>query len=576
MNIDKRLIAQIRTVPFYLAATVIAGWSGGVLVILQANYLSLSISSVFLEKLGLQDISPWLYLLALIVLLRAMMVFIQHISSRKMSILIKSSLRKSLFKKMLELGPVELESSPSGKWVTLCSQGIEQLDAYFSQYIPQLILSVAIPVTILIAVVPKDGLSGIILLLTAPLIPIFMVLIGKNSEKLTEKQWGMLSRLGAYFLESIQGLTTLKTLNQSHARSDEIATASESYRRMTLDVLRITFLSAFVLEMVATISTAVVAVQIGLRLLGGNIQFQQALFILVLAPEFYLPLRTLGLRFHAGMNGITAAKQIFEIIEKKTVIHTTGNLLVERHTIAKQEIRFDQVSFCYPNRDEPALKQVTFVLEAGKTTALIGASGAGKSTIFNLVLRFIEPTLGEIYLGKQPLQRFNLVEFRKSIAWVSQKPFLFNDTLAANIHMYGGISDEQLLQAARFAHLEDDIELFPEGYQTRIGEGGHRLSAGQMQRLALARAFYKDSPLLLLDEPEAFIDPQNAQHIQSSLRNLCSNRTTLIIAHHLDTIAWVDQFLQLERGNIISIGHPTELLRSGHHGQKEMKSREVK
>ncbi|MCE5207704.1 MAG: thiol reductant ABC exporter subunit CydD [Chloroflexi bacterium] len=560
MNISKNLLDQIRESFFPFTITLLTGWLNGVLIVLQAWLLSSVIAGVFLNHQTLEDEkSPLAWLLGVIIL-RAILRYFQHTSAQRMAVSINGRLRIRLMEKIFDLGPVYTQETHSGELTTLAMQGLETLETYYGQYIPQLVLAAAIPITILVAVFPIDLLSAVILLVTAPLIPFFMILIGKTAEKLTQRQWKTLKRLGAYFMDTVQGLTTLKILNRTREQGENITRVSEQYRVATLNVLKVTFLSALALEMLATLSTAIIAVQIGLRLLEGRMLFQQALFILVIAPDFYQPLRNLGLRFHAGISGVTIARQLFDILDKPDWRSNPVENCVPVEKLVAAPLEFRNVCFIYPDRPEAALRNISFTLQPGTVTALAGRSGAGKSTLFNLLLRFIEPDQGVITLDGQSIQMVNPEDWRKWIAWVPQSPFLLNSTITANIAMGVKPDMERVRRAARLARLDEFIESLPDKYETHTGERGVRLSGGQAQRLALARAFYRDAPLLLLDEPSTYIDAQNADAIQKSIRELSKGRTTLIIAHHSQMLAWADQVLVLEEGRILTrTGQPVDM-----------------
>ncbi|MCJ7626638.1 MAG: thiol reductant ABC exporter subunit CydD, partial [Anaerolineaceae bacterium] len=416
MNLDRQLIKQVRIAKYAFAATVLVGLLGGIAVILQAQNLSRVISGVFLAGQTLDDVMPLMMRLLLIFLLRAGISLGRQVCSNALAIRVKSNIRHLLIDHILNLGPAYTKGEHSAELTTSALQGVEALDAYFSKYLPQLVLAPMIPLTMLVFVFPMDLLTGVILLLTAPLIPVFMVLIGKSAEALTNRQWKTLSRLSAHFLDTLSGLSTLKTLNQSQKQGQVISKVSEDYRKATINVLRVTFLSALVLELVGTLSIAVVAVQIGLRLLYGSFVFQDALFILLIAPEFYLPLRTLGIQFHAGMSGVSAAQKIFEILDQP-VERGLKQIPAESSKLFQGEFKLHlkNISYTYPERSRRALEDVTFSIQSGAQTALVGLSGSGKSTILQILLRFIEPQNGEILFNNHSILSLSSSDWREYI-----------------------------------------------------------------------------------------------------------------------------------------------------------------
>ncbi len=577
MRMNPRLLELAKDERVAILLTVGLGLAGGALTVVQAALLTRVIASVFLQGQDLAAVSRLLAGLLLVMALRAGTAWGAEISGNASAVRIKASLRSRLFAHLLALGPAWVQNNqdeadqPSenhrtGELISVAVEGIEALDAYFSQYLPQIALAALVPLTFLLFVFPIDFLSGLILLLTAPLIPVFMILIGNLAQALTRRQWQTLNRMSAYFLDVLQGLTTLKMLGRSRAQARVLAEVSERFREKTMSVLRVTFLSALVLELVSTLSTAVVAVTVGLRLLYGYIPFEEAFFVLLLAPEFYLPLRMLGTRFHAGMAGVEAARKIFAVLSLAPQAEP-AEARPASELREFQRLSFDRVSFAYPDGRE-ALREVSFELRRGERVALVGPSGAGKSTIASLLLRFLEPTAGAILVNGRPLNEIPASEWRSLVAWVPQKPYLFTGTVAENIGLgRPGASQAEIERAARLANAHQFIQSLPDGYQTRLGERAARLSGGQAQRIALARAFLKDAPVLLLDEASANLDPANEAAVQESLARLMQGRTVLAIAHRLGTAAASDRILVLEQGRIVQAGRHDELQRAGLYGR---------
>jgi ATP-binding cassette, subfamily C, bacterial CydD len=600
MNLDRRLIKAAFSGKTLLILAVLAGFLAGLGTVLQARLVSRVVDGVFLGGKSLDHVMPVLWILLAVILVRAGLTYLAQAAAGTLAVQVKTTLRERLAAHLLALGPAYTGGARSGELVNTATQGIEMLDAYFSQYLPQLALAGLLPLAYLVIVFPIDPLSGLVLLLTGPLIPFFMFLIGKNAEALTRRQWTALGRMSAYFLDTLQGLATLKALGHSQEQGERIARVSERYRETTMSVLRVTFLSALALELLGTIGTAIVAVQIGLRLLYGHVNFAEAFFILLLAPEFYLPLRTLGLRFHASMSGVTAAKRVYEILEQPSSSQPSspgpfpqnvgkgrrcaGGVSIDSSSPQPQRVRTDlkdspspvlggrgrgmraeitltNVSYTYPGRERPAVDGVSFALVAGEMVALVGPSGAGKSTVARLLLRLIDPQWGQILANGTPLTEIPVEEWRSQLAWVPQTPYLFHGTLAENLRLTRPDATEaDLRRAADLAYLSEFIDRLPLGFETSIGEGGARLSGGQAQRLALARAFLRDAPLLVLDEPTAHLDVAQEQALQESLTRLCAGRAVLAIAHRLPTAAKATRILVLQDGEIVESGPHTDLL----------------
>jgi ATP-binding cassette subfamily C protein CydD len=390
-----------------------------------------------------------------------------------------------------------------------------------------------------------------------------MVLIGDAAEEQTRRQWSVLSGMSATFLDAIQGLTTLKLLGRSRAMIAEIANISERFRHSTMRVLRVAFLSAFVLELVATISTAVVAVEIGLRLLYGRIEFEQAFFVLLLAPAFYLPLRLLGTRFHSGMSGIAAAQRIFAILDQPAPAAKTDQPDIHQPLEFHKAIEFRDVHLAYEDGKRIALDGVTFTIPQGKIVGVVGPTGGGKSTLAHLLLRFAEPGAGEILIDGIPMEDIDAEAWRRLLSWVPQQPYIFNASASKNIRFARPQARfDEIETAAERAGAHNFIASLPQGYDTILGEGSSRLSGGEAQRIAIARAFLKESPIIILDEVTAHLDVETETEVLDSLRDLLSGRTALIIAHRLRTVQNADEILVLSRGQIIERGTHEELLQA--------------
>jgi ATP-binding cassette subfamily C protein CydD len=564
---DRQLWQQARNQIVPLGRAVLFGALLGVAIVVQAWLLSSIIAGVFLEGGTLADQYRNLIWLGGVILLRAVFVYLREVSAGAVSIRVRSGLMEQLFSNILTTSPVKLSGERTGEITNTLLQGVDRLDAYFRVYLPQLGMAVIIPVIVLLVVFPLDWLTGLIFLFTAPLIPLFMVLIGKEAESRTDRQWKLLGRLSGHFLDVLQGLRTLKAFGLSKRQAKVIKSVSEEYAAITLGVLRIAFLSALTLELLATISTAVVAVQIGLRLMYGQIDFVSSLFILILAPEFYFPLRQLGAAFHSGMEGNAAAESIFGLLEDP--VPKVEATRADFSPLSRQDIKFEHVKYSYQGGDRPSLEGVSFNLPAGKQTALVGTSGAGKSTIFSLLLGFIRPDEGVIRVGEARLDEIDAEDWLGKISWVPQFPYLFFDTILANIRIAKpDASEEEILKAAKRARVDEFVSQLPVGYETVIGERGIQLSGGQAQRLAIARAFLRDADLILLDEPASSLDLANEGAIREALAELTVGRTVLTISHKLGSIQTADQIIVIEKGAVCQVGTHSELAGVQGHYQK--------
>jgi len=546
-------------------------------ILTQAYTLSQVLTRVFLEGAALPDVQTLLLLFAAASILRGLLVWASELAALLFAGRIKSDLRTEVLAHLASLGPAWLRTQRSGELVNTLTGGVEALEAYFNQFLPQLSRATLIPLGIVIVVFSRDFTSGLVLLLTAPLIPLFMILIGNLAEGVTRRQWQTMSHLSAHFLDVLQGLLTLKIFNRAREQVEVIRQISSRYRETTMAVLRVAFLSALVLEMLATLSTALVAVQIGVRLLNGTFQLQTAFFILFLAPEFYQPLRSLGSSFHTGTAGRSAAARIFEILQLQpaTITHRASQETALDGTAAGEAIlaqvgallrtsfpavTVENVSFRYEPERSPALHEVSFTLQPGEITALIGPSGAGKTTITQLLLRFLQPAIGRILVGDTPLQQIEVEDWRRQVAWVSQAPYFFQGSIADNIRLGAPrASQQEVREAAAQAQLLEFIASLPNGFDTPVGEQGARLSGGQAQRVALARAFLRDAPLLILDEPTANLDPRIEEELLPVLASLAAHRTVLLISHRLQTILPAGQLLVLQHGQLVEQGKPVEL-----------------
>jgi ATP-binding cassette subfamily C protein CydCD len=540
--IDPRLLRYAHATRRFLAAVVVLGIAGAVLVIAQAMLVAEVVVGAFQRGLTVSGLSTPLVLLAAVAVGRAVVSWLTELAAHRASAAVKSELRRRLLERATELGPGRLSGQNTGSLVALATRGVDALDDYFSRYLPQLGLAVVVPVAVLARIVTEDWVSAAIIVVTLPLIPAFMVLIGWATRSSMDRQWRLLSRLSGHFLDVVAGLPTLKVFGRAKAQAESIRTITTQYRRATMRTLRIAFLSSFALELLSTLSVALVAVGIGMRLVHGDLDLYTGLVILILAPEAYLPIRQVGAQFHAAAEGLSAAEEIFDVLE--TAPRRSGAAPVP----GTLRLEVDGVTVRHQGRGEASLWRTSLVVEPGETVALVGESGVGKSTLLDVLLGFVDPAEGRVRVGGTDLADLDMEEWRRQIAWVPQLPYLFAGTIAENIRLARPDADDAAVMGAlREAGAYDFVVALPEGPDTLIGEDGAGLSAGQRQRLALARAFLADRPLLLLDEPTAALDGATEEGLVEAVGRLAEGRTVLLVVHRPALLAVADRVVTLSR-----------------------------
>ncbi|MEV3930947.1 thiol reductant ABC exporter subunit CydD [Streptomyces sp. NPDC049944] len=541
--IDPRLLRYAGATRFFLAAVVALGLVGAALVIAQAMLLAEVVVGGFQDGLTAAGLRTPLLLLAAVALGRALVAWLTELAAHRASSAVKSELRGRLMERATGLGPDWLSGQRTGSLIALATRGVDALDDYFSRYLPQLGLAVVVPVAVLARIVTEDWVSAAIIVVTLPLIPLFMILIGWATQSRMDRQWRLLSRLSGHFLDVVAGLPTLKVFGRAKAQAESIRTITSQYRRATLGTLRIAFLSSFALELLATLSVALVAVTIGMRLVHGELDLYTGLVVLILAPEAYLPIRQVGAQYHAAAEGLSAAEEIFAVLETEPA--AVGSQGVPQSL----RLELEGVTVRHHGRTEPSLEAASLVVEPGETVALVGPSGAGKSTLLHVVLGFTAPDEGRVRVGGTELSAVSPKRWREQIAWVPQRPHLFAGTIAENVRLARPDADDAAVAAAlREAGAHDFVEALPEGAGTLLGEDGAGLSAGQRQRLALARAFLADRPLLLLDEPTASLDGETEAVIVDAVRRLAAGRTVLLVVHRPALLSVADRVVALEPG----------------------------
>jgi ATP-binding cassette subfamily C protein CydD len=537
--LDPRLLRYSAAARGYLAVTVVLGLAATALILLQASLLAHLLAAAAAGT-GTTVLAGSLVALAIVLAGRAAAGYGGEVTALRAAAAVKSQLRRRLTDHVLRLGPSWLCQSPgqspgshqSGEVTTLATRGLDALDPYFARYLPQLVLACVVPLAVLVRVGLADWISCLVIGITLPLIPLFAILVGLHTKAATQRQWRLLARLGGHFLDVVEGLPTLKLFGRAKPQATEIGRVTDEYRKATMATLRVAFLSAFVLDLAAALATALVAVEVGLRLLAGHMSYSTALLVLLLTPEAYLPLRAVGAQFHASTEGAAAAADVFAILDTP-VPGRVSRPAPHPADLRTDTIRLNGVGLSYPGRGRDALSGVNMTIRPGDQITLIGPSGAGKSSLLALLLRFTEPTSGRIEVGDVELARVPLEEWRRQIAWIPQDPHLFDASVAENIALGDpAASREAIAVAARAAGANGFIQDLPAGYDTEVGERGLRLSSGQRQQLALARAFLRNAPLLLLDEPAAHLDADTAARLDTALAVLAADRTVIRVAHN--------------------------------------------
>ena len=552
--VDPRLLRHARAARSYLIVTVLLGLAVTGLILAQADLLSHALAAAARGTRAADALAGTLALLLGVVLARAAACYGGEAAALRAAARVKSQLRRKLVGHCLRLGPAWLGGQQPGQIAAQATRGLDGLDPYFARYLPQLVLSVLVPAAVVVTVTATDWISGLVIAVTLPLIPLFAALVGLHTRAATQRQWRLLAQLAGHFLDVVQGLPTLKAFGRAKFQEQVIARVTSEHRSAAMATLRVAFLSALVLELSAALATAIVAVETGLRLLYGHMPYQAALLVLLLTPEAYLPLRAVAAQYHASAEGRAAAESIFPILDtplpRAAPVPPAGSTAVPG--LRSATISLTDVSVAYPGRDRPAIGPLSLTIRPGELVVLTGASGAGKTTVFRLLLRFTEPASGTARIGGTDLAAVPVGSWRAQIAWVPQHPRLFDGSVADNIALgEPGASRAAIEDAARLAGAAEFIEALPCGYDTPVGERGARLSSGQRQQLALARAFLRDAPLLLLDEPTAHLAPAAAAAIDGVIRGPLAGRTIILATHRYPGTAGASQVITLDGGRLV-------------------------
>jgi ATP-binding cassette, subfamily C, bacterial CydD len=540
--VDPRLM-RLPRLRRYLLAVACSGVLAAVLIVAQASALAQVIAAGVAGRLDRPAVLAALAAVALRLALHA----VSGVVGARTAAAVKADLRAAVLAESAGRGPEWLAGQRAGELATLVGRGVDALDAYLTGYLPQLVLGVTVPVAVLVRLAWADLPSAIVVAVTLPLLPIFAILVGWQTQARTERQWRLLARLGGHFLDMLEGMGTLRAFGRARAQVEVVRTMADRYRSATMATLRVAFLSALVLELVATVSVALVAVPVGLRLVSGALTLPMALVVLLLAPEAYGPLRAAGAQFHASQEGLSAAADVFAVLESPSVGRAVAIARVP--DLATAELTFDRIR-------ARCLTEVSFTVQPGERVALTGPSGGGKSTLLALVLGFLAPDEGRVLAGGVDLSTVDVAEWRARLAWVPQRPHLFAASVADNIRLGAPDAPEAAVRSAAVAaHADEFVQTLPGRYATLLGEHGYGLSSGQRQRIALARAFLRigtasASSLVLLDEPTARLDAQSEAAVLAGSAELVAGRTALLVAHRPALVAVADRVLRVADGTV--------------------------
>lgn len=534
----------------------------GASIIAQAFLIVDIVNKVFVEKTSFGEIVPLLISLLLVLVIRPFLSYLMGRAGVTMAATVKQRIRKALLGKFSREALLSSRMGQSGQKVSILLDAVDEIDAYYSKYIPQVFKTAVIPIFILIAVSTQHIETGLIMMVTAPFIPLFYIIIGIRTQKKSEEKLEQMTVFSGRFLDTIQGLTTLNLFRQSKKYRTIMEESSLNYRDATIEVLKVAFVSSLMLELISMLSIGIIALEIGLRLIVFNsMTFATAFFLLILAPEFYLSLKELGSAFHTGRGSMSAMSKISEELRNEKEEVTWGDRPI-RSNEDPPTITLNNVSYQY-NEGEFALSKVNLQLEPYTKAAIIGRSGSGKSTLLNIIAGLLPPQQGEITINEDPLTSIEEESWFSQISYISQNPYLFTGTIAENICIGSkNASQSEMEEAAEKAGISSFVASLENGYETIIGESGRGLSGGEKQRLALARAFLKKPNVILFDEPTTGLDLYTEKVLQTAINSLSENASMIIVAHRLHTIRKADHIIVMDQGKLIAEGTDNSLYES--------------
>jgi thiol reductant ABC exporter CydD subunit len=547
-GIERRLLGDVGPARLHLGLTVALGFVSALATVAAAALVAALVARAFAGEQG-PGVAA-LAALATVLAVRALAVALTEVSGRAAAARSLSRLRRRMVEHVLLDLAGAPERVPSGELATAAVQGVDALEAWFARYLPQVVLSVLVPPLLLAYLLSRDAEAAIVLGITVPLVPLFMVLIGLASRAAAQRRFATLSRLGAHFVDVVRGLPTLRAFRREAAQVAQIAAVTDRWRQETMGTLRIAFLSALVLELIAMLGTAVAAGVVGLQLVGGSLGLEAGLTVLILAPELYAPLRALGAQYHASADGLAAAERLFAVLDAapaRAPVPAAG----ATPDPARHAVRIEGALLTHPGRECASLAGVDLELAPGETTALTGPSGAGKSTLAALVLRLSDPTAGRLSCAGTDLREIEPESWWRRVAWMPQATTLYAGTLADNVRLGApGTPDATVVAALEAVGLAPLLAGLPEALHTRVGDGGRSLSAGEARRVALARALVRDASLVVLDEPTAHLDEDSAAAVRRAVGRVCHGRTALVVTHDPVLAAAADRLVALEGGRV--------------------------
>jgi ATP-binding cassette, subfamily C, bacterial CydD len=559
--VDRRIFQFAPGARKWISVTFLSGLMGSLANILLLLLAGRVIVGIY-EGRALLSMGDLFLGMLLALIIRALAEWFRDFSAQRSAGAVKTEVRERLYKHLLDLGPSFLEHRNTGALTTTIVDGVEALEPYVGLYIPYITLTLVMPIILFLGfALYVDLISALILLAFVPLVPLSIVFFTNIEEwKVGQRAWETYRELSAYFADSLQGLTTLKLFHQVDARGKELHQRSVNLEQALVRSLRLYFGVSFISEVVPVLGYSLTLIVASYRLSEGSLTLEKLVMVLLLGSLFYEHVSHLLLYHHYSLLGRRTANAIFTLLSRKPEIEDSAcNAPVPASL--DPEIKFEHVHFAYDG-DRPVLKDISFEVPAGSTVALVGATGAGKSTVIDLLYRFHEPQKGRVLLGGIDIRDMPLDYLRSKMALVAQDAYLFYDTVERNLRLgKPQATSEELIEAAKAASAHDFIRSLPEGYETIVGERGVLLSGGERQRIAIARALLKDAPILLLDEPTSSVDAENEASIQKALDLLASNRTVLIIAHRLSTVRNADWILVMEHGQIVEAGTHEELLK---------------